>query len=54
MTTRRIGTPRTIGKVSVSAIGLGGMPLSIDGRPGGEQALAPVLAAIDVRRALPR
>jgi len=38
---------RTIGNVTVSAIGLGGMPLSIDGRPGREQALATILAAID-------
>lgn len=41
MTTRRIGT------IDVSPIGLGGMPLSIDGRPDHEQALATVLAAID-------
>lgn len=38
---------RRIGNVTVSAIGLGGMPLSIDGRPGREQALATILAAID-------
>jgi len=38
---------RTIGTHTVSAIGLGGMPLSIDGRPGREQALATILAAID-------
>lgn len=38
---------RTIGAHTVSAIGLGGMPLSIDGRPDHEQALATVLAAID-------
>ena len=31
---------RRIGNVTVSAIGLGGMPLSIDGRPDREQALA--------------
>lgn len=41
MTTRRIGTHH------VSPIGLGGMPLSIDGRPDREQAIATVLAAID-------
>ncbi len=38
---------RTIGNVTVSAIGLGGMPLSIDGRPDREQGLATILAAID-------
>jgi aryl-alcohol dehydrogenase-like predicted oxidoreductase len=41
MQTRKIGT------LSVSSIGLGGMPLSIDGRPDHDQALATVLAAID-------
>jgi aryl-alcohol dehydrogenase-like predicted oxidoreductase len=38
---------RKIGNVTVTSIGLGGMPLSIDGRPGHDQALATVLAAID-------
>ena len=38
---------RKIGNISVSSIGLGGMPLSIDGRPDHDQALATVLAAID-------
>ena len=38
---------RKIGNVSVSAIGLGGMPLSIDGRPDREEGLATILAAID-------
>jgi aryl-alcohol dehydrogenase-like predicted oxidoreductase len=38
---------RRIGNHDVSAIGLGGMPLSIDGRPDREQALATILAAID-------
>jgi len=38
---------RTIGNVTVSAIGLGGMPLSIDGRPDRERGLATILAAID-------
>lgn len=38
---------RRIGTVTVSAIGLGGMPLSIDGRPDHDQALATILAAID-------
>jgi len=40
-------TSRRIGSIDVSPIGLGGMPLSIDGRPNHEQALATVLAAID-------
>jgi aryl-alcohol dehydrogenase-like predicted oxidoreductase len=40
-------TTRTIGTHTVSAIGLGGMPLSIDGRPDREQGIATVLAAID-------
>ena len=38
---------RRIGNVTVSAIGIGGMPPSIDGRPDREQALATILAAID-------
>ena len=38
---------RAIGPYDVSAIGLGGMPLSIQGRPDREQAIATVLAAID-------
>jgi aryl-alcohol dehydrogenase-like predicted oxidoreductase len=38
---------RTLGTHTVSAIGLGGMPLSIDGRPSREQGLATILAAID-------
>lgn len=38
---------RKIGNTTVSAIGLGGMPLSIDGRPDREQGLATILAAID-------
>ena len=38
---------RKIGTHTVSAIGLGGMPLSIDGRPDREQGLATILAAID-------
>lgn len=41
MITRRIGT------TEVSAIGLGGMPLSIDGRPSRTQAIETILAAID-------
>ena len=38
---------RTIGNATVSSIGLGGMPLSIDGRPDRQQALDTILAAID-------
>ena len=39
---------RRIGAVEVSAIGLGGMPLSIPGRPSREQAIATIHAALDV------
>lgn len=38
---------RTIGSRSVSAIGLGGMPMSIEGRPDREQAVATIHAALD-------
>ncbi|WP_436497464.1 aldo/keto reductase [Actinokineospora sp. HUAS TT18] len=38
---------RRIGSVDVSAIGLGGMPLSVDGRPDRERAIATVRAAVD-------
>jgi len=38
---------RTIGDVPVSAIGLGGMPLSVGGRPDEAQALRTVSAALD-------
>ena len=38
---------RRIGDVQVSAIGLGGMPLSIPGRPSREQAIATIHAALD-------
>ncbi|MFE1884989.1 aldo/keto reductase [Streptomyces diastatochromogenes] len=38
---------RTLGDVRVSAIGLGAMPLSIEGRPDGTRALATVHAALD-------
>ncbi len=38
---------RTIGDVTVSAIGLGGMPLSIEGRPNDERAIATIHAALD-------
>lgn len=38
---------RTIGGVSVSAIGLGGMPMSIEGRPERERSIATIHAALD-------
>ena len=38
---------RTIGDRSVSAIGLGGMPMSIEGRPDESQSIATVHAALD-------
>jgi aryl-alcohol dehydrogenase-like predicted oxidoreductase len=38
---------RTIGDVTVSAIGLGGMPLSIEGRPDDTRAIATIHAALD-------
>ncbi|MFJ4281034.1 aldo/keto reductase [Streptomyces massasporeus] len=38
---------RTLGGLRVSAVGLGAMPLSIEGRPGEERALATVHAALD-------
>ncbi|MEU6084817.1 aldo/keto reductase [Streptomyces sp. NPDC047108] len=41
MQTRRIGT------AEVSAIGLGAMPMSVEGRPGEERSIATVHAALD-------
>jgi aryl-alcohol dehydrogenase-like predicted oxidoreductase len=38
---------RTIGDVKVSAIGLGGMPMSIEGRPDRARAIATIHAALD-------
>ena len=38
---------RTIGEVAVSAIGLGGMPMSIEGRPDRERSVATIHAALD-------
>ena len=38
---------RHIGDTPVSAIALGGMPLSIEGRPDRERALATIHAALD-------
>jgi aryl-alcohol dehydrogenase-like predicted oxidoreductase len=38
---------RTIGDVTVSAIGFGGMPISIEGRPDEDRAVATIHAALD-------
>ena len=38
---------RTIGNRTVSAIGLGGMPMSIEGRPDRDRSLATIHAALD-------
>ena len=38
---------RTIGPISVSAIGLGGMPMSIEGRPDRERSIATIHAALE-------
>lgn len=38
---------RTIGTVSVSAVGLGGMPMSIEGRPDRDRSVATIHAALD-------
>src|SRR5690349_9013555 len=38
---------RRIGEVQVSAIGLGGMPMSIEGRPDEARSVATVHAALD-------
>ncbi|MGY4645147.1 aldo/keto reductase [Cellulomonas sp. URHB0016] len=38
---------RTLGDVQVSAIGLGGMPMSIEGRPDRSRSLATIHAALD-------
>jgi len=38
---------RTIGDVQVSAIGLGGMPMSIEGRPDRRRSIATIHAALD-------
>ena len=38
---------RTIGGVTVSAIGLGGMPMSVQGRPDRERSVATIHAALD-------
>jgi aryl-alcohol dehydrogenase-like predicted oxidoreductase len=38
---------RTIGDVKVSAIGLGGMPMSIEGRPDEQRSIATIQAALE-------
>ncbi|HET6530650.1 MAG TPA: aldo/keto reductase [Actinoplanes sp.] len=38
---------RTIGDVQVGAIGLGGMPMSIEGRPDSQRSIDTILAALD-------
>src|SRR5256885_10631116 len=38
---------RRIGDVQVGAIGLGGMPMSIEGRPDEQRSLATIHAALD-------
>lgn len=38
---------RTIGELTVSAIGLGGMPMSIEGRPDEERSVRTIHAALD-------
>jgi aryl-alcohol dehydrogenase-like predicted oxidoreductase len=40
---------RTIGQRTVSAIGLGGMPMSIEGRPDRARSVAAIHAALDAR-----
>lgn len=40
---------RLIGDVPVSAVGLGAMPLSIEGRPDEARAIATIHAALDAR-----
>ena len=38
---------RTIGEFRVGAVGLGGMPMSIEGRPDGDRSVATVVAALE-------
>ncbi|MCA2215411.1 aldo/keto reductase [Wangella sp. NEAU-J3] len=38
---------RTIGNVQVSAVGLGGMPMSIEGRPDHARSISTIIAALD-------
>jgi aryl-alcohol dehydrogenase-like predicted oxidoreductase len=44
---RKIMKTRTIGSVTVSAIGLGGMPMSIEGRPDEDRSIRTIHAALD-------
>ena len=44
---------RQLGDRTVGAIGLGGMPLSIEGRPDEAQAVRTVHAALDMRQRCP-
>src|SRR3954465_6722707 len=39
---------RRIGELTVSAIGLGGMPMSIEGRPDEARSIATIHAALDI------
>jgi aryl-alcohol dehydrogenase-like predicted oxidoreductase len=38
---------RKLGSTTVSAIGLGGMPMSIEGRPDRQRSIATIHAALD-------
>jgi aryl-alcohol dehydrogenase-like predicted oxidoreductase len=38
---------RKLGEVQVGAIGLGGMPMSIEGRPDSDRSIATIIAALD-------
>jgi aryl-alcohol dehydrogenase-like predicted oxidoreductase len=38
---------RSLGPRTVSAIGLGGMPMSIEGRPDAQRSIATIHAALD-------
>ncbi|HEU4349872.1 MAG TPA: aldo/keto reductase [Actinoplanes sp.] len=38
---------RTIGKIQISPIGLGGMPMSIEGRPDSQRSIDTILAGLD-------
>jgi len=40
-------TTRTLGDAQVFAIGLGAMPLSVEGRPDEDQAIRTIHAALD-------
>ncbi len=38
---------RTLGEIQVGAVGLGGMPMSIEGRPDGDRSIATIVAALE-------